>query len=158
MQPSAAVCIIQRNEKPKIVTTYNKIEIHVGNIYDGSDLWHELMHVKMLTEAGIILHPYPIGIDNLETYYTFANIITNLVYDIYVDVELYFSHEEIDREYYNRKYSLYCAFLKRQRVFQTLQEDPQCVIKELIEEYCQILIDIRNNDIIKLKKYRKSTY
>ncbi|MEG0793506.1 MAG: hypothetical protein RSD97_08915 [Lachnospiraceae bacterium] len=149
--------ITKEDEKPRIETTYNKIEIHIGNIENGPDLWHELTHVKMLTEQGMILHPYPKGTDNIQEYYAFTNIITNIVYDIYVDVELYFSHKEIDEEYYDRKYRAYCIFLNKNRRVEGLQEELQCAIIELIKEYCKVLTNISNRNIDGLKKYQDNS-
>ena len=146
--------VVEKDEKPKIVTTYNKIVIHVGNIASGPDLWHELTHAKMLTEQGRIFHPYPVDVYNVEQYYAFTNIITNIVYDIYVDVELSFRHSEIEKEYYNRKYNIYSAFLNKNKSIKKLSNELKNIINDLIKEYCQVLRDIIDGNIERLTKYQ----
>lgn len=141
-----SICLEYDQPKNEVKSHYNSIRICLKTGYSDADFFHELTHLKFMTEEGLIKYYYPI-----ESYfeemdrYAFINSLVNIVYDIYVDSYLSVTYE-LDKGYFENKLRIYTAFMKNADKVLKLKMDYVCLIKYAIEDYLNVLKEIVNGE------------
>lgn len=126
---------------------YNRIIIKLKKGFQFYDFEHEIAHLKFLTEEGRIKYLYPIEkhYDN-EELFKFSNILTNIIYDIYVDAYISVNYS-IPKTYFANKINIFSEYLKH--IYEALDLDKKLieVIIEAIKEYIDVLNKILKDEI-----------
>lgn len=126
---------------------YNRIIIMLKKDYKFYDFEHEFAHLKFLTEEGKIKYLYPLEkhYGNKELF-KFSNILTNIIYDIYVDSYIS-ANFSIPREYFENKVKIFNEYLNNIQETLDLNKKLIKVIKRAIKEYILVLNKIINDDL-----------
>lgn len=128
--------------KNEVKLHYNTICICLKENFTDADFFHELTHLKFITEENIIKYYYPV-----EQYfeekdrYVFINSLVNIVYDLYVDSCIAVTYD-IEKSYFEKKLKIYDTFLKNIDKALKLKDEYIHVIKRAVEDYRDVLAEI----------------
>lgn len=150
-----SISVDYNQPKNEVKSHYNSIRICLKTGYSEADFFHELTHLKFMTEEYIIKYYYPIEMyfEEMDRY-VFINSLVNIVYDIYVDSYISVVYE-LDRSYFENKLRIYDVFIKNADKVLKLKQEYIHVIKCAIEDYRKVLSDIVSGkaDGIHVQKY-----
>lgn len=137
-----SVSVAYDQPKNELKSHYNTICLCLRSDYTDIDFFHELTHLKFMTEECIMKYYYPkrCFFDEVDRF-AFINSLVNIVYDIYVDSYLSVAYAS-EKSYFEKKIRIYDAFLKNAEKVLKLKPAYVRVIKNAVADYSDLLYDI----------------